>query len=83
MRTCKETTALLTKASYSRLGLREWLAVRLHLMICRICRCHNHQTEILRQATKKLLINKQLLTKLSTPARQRIAQAIKESRNEP
>ena len=76
MRTCRDTAALITKTSFARLSLREWLALRLHLLICRMCRRHKRQTDTISQATQRLLQRKHMLSTLSDPARQRIRQAI-------
>jgi hypothetical protein len=79
MRTCKETAALVSKSSRSKLSLNEWLAVQLHLLFCHMCRLHKRQSNIISQATQKLLKNN-IATKLPRPARQRIDQALKKSR---
>jgi len=76
MRSCQETAALMSKASRSRLKPGEWLAVRLHLLLCRMCRYHEQQTALLSALSRKLLTNKQLFLPLSAAARQRIQQSI-------
>jgi len=81
MRSCKDTATLLTKASLDRLSLNEWLALHLHLLICRMCRYHQRQTKILSQATHQLLEARHRLMKLSDPARQRIHHAMEKSRH--
>ena len=37
MLTCKEVAALASKALDTRLGWREWLGMRMHLSLCRMC----------------------------------------------
>jgi len=74
MRTCKETAALITKASLHRLSLREWLAMNLHLMICHLCRRFKRQNLILSQAARRLLEGR--YGQLSAQARRRIDSVI-------
>ena len=74
MRTCKETAALITKASLQRLSLREWLAMNVHLMVCQLCRRFKHQSLILGRAARRLLEDR--YGRLSTPARRRIQGAM-------
>ena len=73
MRTCKESAALISKAERSRLTPGEWLGLRLHLLICSLCRGHRRNNRILSLALRRLLARKNVLLTLSVSARQRIA----------
>lgn len=51
---CKEVSQLVSQGLDRRLGLRERLAVRLHLAICRSCRAFARQMDFLRTAIRRL-----------------------------
>lgn len=75
IRTCKETAALITKASLHRLSLGEWLAMHVHLMICHLCRRFKRQSLLLSQAARRLLEGR--YGHLSASARQRIKATVR------
>lgn len=54
MDTCRDISALVSRAMDTRLGLGERLRVRLHLAICGACRRFSRQVEILRKAARQL-----------------------------
>ncbi len=51
MPTCKAVSVLVSDAQDRRLRTGEWLAVRLHLLICTACRNFAQQLMLLRRAT--------------------------------
>ena len=53
MVTCKETSALLSQAQDQRLGLRDRLSLRLHLMLCDGCANFRKQLEFIRVALRR------------------------------
>lgn len=55
MLTCKEVTRLLSEAHERRLVLREQLALRAHLLICRGCANFRRQLAFLQRATRRYL----------------------------
>ena len=54
MLSCKESTYLMSAAQDRPLGLRERLALRLHLMICKGCANYDRQMDFLRAACGRL-----------------------------
>lgn len=54
MLNCKENSELVSQALDRPLGLRERLAMRLHLMMCRGCRNFEKQLAFLRKAARQL-----------------------------
>jgi hypothetical protein len=77
MRSCKETAALMSKSSQAELTAWEWLGLHMHLLVCRVCRGHQRNNQILSQAIHKFFHRNNLYQPLSTTARQRIAAAIR------
>ena len=51
---CKEATRLLSQAQDRELSLREQVALRVHLAICRGCRAFSGQLAFLRRAVRRL-----------------------------
>lgn len=54
MDTCRDISALVSRAMDNRLSLGERLRVRLHLLLCQACRQFAHQMQLLRSATRQL-----------------------------
>ena len=54
MDTCRDISALVSRAMDARLSLGERLRVRLHLAICGGCRRFSRQAQILRRAARQL-----------------------------
>ena len=54
LRSCKETTRLVSQGLDRRLGLGERLAVRIHLAICTGCSRFTRQVTFLRRAVVRL-----------------------------
>ena len=54
MDTCRDISALVSRAMDARLSLGERLRVRLHLAICGACRQFSRQVQILRKAARQL-----------------------------
>lgn len=54
MATCRDVSALLSRALDERLGWPERLRVRLHLLVCDACRQFAGQVQLLRAASRQL-----------------------------
>ncbi|TFG83171.1 MAG: zf-HC2 domain-containing protein, partial [Chromatiales bacterium] len=54
MDTCREISALVSRAMDTRLPFGERVRVRLHLAICSACRQFSRHMQILRRATRQL-----------------------------
>lgn len=54
MLTCREATELMSQAQDRRLGLRERLGLRLHLMVCAGCTNFRRQLDVLRAACRRI-----------------------------
>lgn len=78
MMSCKEVSLLISKASDTRLGWRERLGIRLHLLICKGCAQFRTQLQFLRVAARTLAdrVDDTGRPGLSASARQRIATAL-------
>jgi hypothetical protein len=55
MRSCQEVSELVSKSLDVHLSLREWLAVRLHLMMCEHCSNFKKQMLFLHEASRHYL----------------------------
>ncbi|MDF7808394.1 zf-HC2 domain-containing protein [Pontiellaceae bacterium B12219] len=78
MRTCKEISKLVSESLDRELPLRERMAMRLHLMMCSLCRTYSHQMRQLRSVLKKASdVETPTEQTLSEEARLRIKQALK------
>ena len=53
MLSCKEISVLLSQAQERRLGLGEWLGLKLHLMLCDGCANFRKQLDFIRAAIKR------------------------------
>ena len=54
MLTCKNASELLSQAQDRTLGLRERLALRLHLLICHGCTNFSRQLELIRATLRRI-----------------------------
>ncbi len=54
MLSCRKAAELTSQALDRRLSVRERAALRLHLALCRVCRLHGHQLELIRAAAARL-----------------------------
>ena len=82
MLSCKEVSELVSQSLDRRLSLRERLGVRLHLLMCGMCRRYREQITFLSQASRKLLGRGAPGASLPAAARRRIEQALKAQRKE-
>jgi hypothetical protein len=80
MTTCKETTELASRAMDERLSFGDRLALRMHLAICKNCTRFNQQLQDMRRLFRLETTADDDDSGLSTEARQRIAN---ELRNKP
>lgn len=55
MLSCKETSKLVSRSVDGKLGLRERLVVKLHLLMCARCRSFEDQMHFIREASRRLL----------------------------
>jgi len=79
MRTCKEISKLVSESLDRDLPFRERMAMRVHLMMCSLCRTYSHQMHTLRQMVRqseKSGVADQ--DHLPEDARNRIRQALKD-----
>jgi len=78
MRSCKEVSRLASDRMDRELSLRERMAFRLHVMMCRNCLRYARQLAVLRQASEKLRLDRfgTDSDRLSDEARERIAQRL-------
>ena len=53
MLSCRETSELLSQAQERRLGLRERLGLKLHLMLCDGCANFSRQLDFIRAAIRR------------------------------
>jgi len=80
MLTCKDVSKLVSDSLDRTLPLRQRIAVRLHLMMCRMCRAYQKQTLLLRNAVKtyaRSLDKQDPSEHLPEDAAQRIKEALK------
>lgn len=54
MLSCKEATHVMSAAQERELGLRERIALRLHLLMCQGCTNYHHQLDLIRKACAHL-----------------------------
>lgn len=52
MLSCKEATHVMSAAQERKLDLRERIALRLHLLMCKGCTNYSHQMDFLRTAIR-------------------------------
>jgi Putative zinc-finger len=83
VKSCKEVTELVSQSLDRRLSLREWMQLRMHLLMCDACSRFKRQAEFLHRAARDYarrgLAAAQQWT-LSQSARQRIRAALQTER---
>jgi predicted anti-sigma-YlaC factor YlaD len=78
MRTCKEISKLVSESLDRELPLRDRMAMRMHLMMCSLCRTYSHQMRQLRSVLTTVSdVETPTEKTLSEEARRRIKQALK------
>lgn len=80
MRSCKEVSRLASDRMDRELTLRERMAFRLHVLMCRNCLRYARQLAVLRQASDKLRLARRSpdADRLSEEARERIAKRLEQ-----
>lgn len=78
MLSCKQASQLLSQSLDRKLMRRELIGLRLHLMLCSMCRRFGRQIIGMRKMVRRLRqqIEHDETVKLSTEAKQRIAQVL-------
>lgn len=74
MNNCKETSVLVTRSLDARLSLRERMAMRLHLLICKNCARFARQMHLIRAWLRSE--DAAAEAQMSESARERIAQRL-------
>jgi len=84
MYSCKQASELTCKAQDQSLSLREKLSLRMHLIMCTMCRRYAKQISFIRRATQRLSEDAEgdKNIHLSEEGRERITNKIKQSRDE-
>jgi len=78
MYSCKQASELTCKAQDQTLSLKEQISLRMHLMMCKMCRRYAEQINFISRATQRLSEgDKNVL--LSEESRERITNKIKQS----
>ncbi len=52
MLNCKDMTKLISDSLEQRVSLRRWMEMRLHIMICRLCRAFRENSVLLRKMAR-------------------------------
>jgi len=83
MITCKEAARLISERKDHKLGFKDRLGLRMHLVMCRMCTAYKNKLEIIsrlaRQAGELVLGDEPAAVALSTDARQRMKDKLKSS----
>ncbi len=84
MLSCKDVTRKISQAQDRKLTLREWIAVKLHLLICYACRRFVRQLAIVTAVSRRVLSeeNPPDDAALTEKARQRIRERLQDSADE-
>ena len=75
MLNCKQVSELVSQSLDRRLSLGERLGIRMHLMVCAMCRRYRRQLLFLSRASRRLLGRD---VRLSPEARRRIREKLRE-----
>ena len=82
MLSCEETSELLSRAQDERLTFTERMGVRIHLLMCHLCRGYEKQLRFIRKATESLAQGSahddEVATSLPPEARERIKDALRQ-----
>ena len=83
MLSCKETSELLSRAQDERLSFTERVGVRIHLLMCSLCRGYEQQLRFICKATERLAQNSvhddEAATALPPEARERVKDALRQN----
>ena len=82
MLSCKEASRLISQSLDRRLSWKERFNLRLHLLICDVCKRFSYQLDLMRQAIRQMTSQAELDEQIKLPedAKSRIAQAIESHR---
>lgn len=80
MLSCKIAAALTSEALDRRLSIRERAALRLHLVLCRMCRSYENQLELIRAAVGRLEHRLADSERLDATVRERIRERLRAER---
>src|SRR5262245_528405 len=81
---CRNIVPLMSESLERRLSVREWLGLRLHLLVCAWCARYLRQIKFLRSLLRGNRTRKTELTPaLATDARERIANSLKACESNP
>ena len=82
MLSCKQASQLLSQSLDRRLSWRERMGLRLHLMVCDVCRRFGRQIAIMRRAIRLMVRRAEEDTQVRIPVdvKGRIAKAIESER---
>ncbi len=83
MLSCEETSELLSRAQDERLSFTtERMGVRIHLLMCHLCRGYEEQLRFIRKATERLAQGSahddEAATSLPPEARERVKEALRQ-----
>lgn len=75
---CKHASRLMTQSMDRPLHWREWVALKIHLAICRMCRQFFSQLRLMRTALRRMVnhVEADESVKLPEDARERISKAL-------
>ncbi|PCJ18547.1 MAG: hypothetical protein COB02_10415 [Candidatus Cloacimonadota bacterium] len=79
MKSCEEITKLVSQALDKKLNISESISVRLHNLICKVCKTNEKQMKFLHKALKILSANQDSCEDISSDAKDRIRQKIEEA----
>src|SRR5215471_18874422 len=81
---CRQVVPLMSESLERRLSMREWLGLRLHLMVCAWCARYLRQIKFLRSLLRGPRMTKtELVPSLAADARERIAKSLRSYTPEP
>jgi len=78
--TCREATELIGRSLQTRLGIRERVKVRLHLLVCNACRNYLSNLKFMKEVFEDPLLSDAATAEdaLSDEARERIARSLED-----
>ncbi|MFC1749803.1 zf-HC2 domain-containing protein [Pseudomonadota bacterium] len=79
MLNCKQATELASKSLDMKLPLRQKISLKLHLMMCSLCRAYEKQLKLIKRISPKMdaYIENQTQHSLSSTAKKRIKDKLK------
>lgn len=83
MLSCKDASRLISQSLDRRLSLGERISLRMHLLMCDVCKRFSYQLGLMRIAVRRMThqIEEDEQIKLPEEAKSRIARAIESSRH--